>query len=108
MTYEELQKMLNQNTRTRHWTDLLNEREMETFSFLTIGFWPYQICEEMTITPRELKDLKAAIQKKLGLKSEIELLKLVASHFDGPGSLDFQQPARPSVAGPPCKCRRQA
>ena len=89
MTQEELNELLNQADRYRHWTDLLSERELEAFSLFTIGFWPEQICEEMAIHPRELKRLKAGIQKKLGLRSEIELLNLVAANFDGPGSLDL-------------------
>src|SRR5262245_37972767 len=88
MTQEELDRILKQAHRYRHWTDLLSEQELEAFSFFTMGFWPHQICEEMAICPRELKRLKAAIQKKLGLKSEVDLLKLVAAYFDGPRSLN--------------------
>jgi hypothetical protein len=62
---------------------------LEVFSLLTMGFWPEQICEEMAIRPQDLKKLKRDIQKKLGLGSEIELIKFLAAHFDGPGSLSL-------------------
>ena len=88
MKEEELNRLLAQTARYRHWSDLLSEQELEAFSFFTMGFWPHQICQKMAIRPRDLKRLKAAIQRKLGL-SEIALLNFVAAHFDGPGSLDF-------------------
>ncbi|MCI0534117.1 MAG: LuxR C-terminal-related transcriptional regulator [Verrucomicrobiales bacterium] len=100
MTQEELNRLLNKAARHRHWTDLLSERELEVFSFFTIGLWPHQICERMAIRPRELKRLKATIRKKLGLRSEIELLNLVAAYFDGPGSLNLARWASKEGAAP--------
>jgi len=84
MTQEELCVLLKQADRRRHWSDLLDERELEAMSFLTIGLWPRQICDEMAITSRQFRKLQRSIQKKLGLRSEIAFLQFLAAQLHVP------------------------
>jgi DNA-binding CsgD family transcriptional regulator len=55
--------------------EALDDREMEVFSILSQGYSSGQIESEFHIKPGELKRLKGSIQRKLGLKNEVQLLQ---------------------------------
>ena len=63
--------------------DALNNRELELFSILSQGYSTRQIHSEFGIAPAELQKLKEAIQKKLGLKSDVQLIQAAARHARG-------------------------
>ncbi len=56
----------------------LEEREIEVLSMLSQGLSGGQMCREMGIEGEELVLLKREIQKKLGLKNEVELVRFAA------------------------------
>jgi len=87
MTPEELARALAQNTAAfQSGLDVLNDRELEVFSILSQGYSVGQIQAEFGIVPRELKRLKTAIQKKLGFKTEVQLLQAAARHRQNSGT----------------------
>ena len=79
MTRQQLAELLA-DSETRSELDLLNEREIELFSMLSQGTASHLISREMGIAPEDLPKLKTSIQKKLGLKNDIQLLQFAAKH----------------------------
>lgn len=79
MTPEELVSLLDAQ-KEKSELELLEDRELELFSFMSQGNCTAMICEEMAIDADSLVWLKKSIQKKLGLKNELELQKFAAMH----------------------------
>jgi DNA-binding CsgD family transcriptional regulator len=85
MTPEQLAQFLAQQNQPGDASDLdrLDEREMEVFSILSQGYTASQIQSEFGIDRARLAATKQSIQKKLGLKSELELLRRIARYTHG-------------------------
>jgi DNA-binding NarL/FixJ family response regulator len=85
MKPEELNRLLAKDTAGSFKSDLdvLDERELEVFSILAQGYSGSQIQSQFGIAPPELKQIKQRIQKKLGLKDEIQLLRRVVKELKG-------------------------
>ena len=79
MTREQLTELLA-DTETRSGLDLLGDREIELFSLLSQGTPWHLIAREMGLEQDEMAKLKAKIQKKLGLRSDVHLLQFAAKH----------------------------
>jgi len=62
--------------------DILDDRELEVFSILSQGYSNSQIDSQFGIDPKQLKQIKARIQKKLGLKNEVQMLQLAAKQSE--------------------------
>jgi two-component system, NarL family, invasion response regulator UvrY len=60
--------------------DVLTGREMQVCSLLLAGHRPAQIARELFITPKTVHTFRYRIFEKLGIRSDIELAKLAASH----------------------------
>ncbi len=60
--------------------DVLDDRELEIFSILSLGYSSTQIETEFGVTRAETKRLKASIQRKLGLSTEVQLLQAAVRH----------------------------
>jgi DNA-binding CsgD family transcriptional regulator len=82
MTREELERLLVQQSKSgaNSALDALNERELEVFSILGQGYSSRQIESEFGFNRVELAALKTAIQKKLNLKTEVQLLQFAVKH----------------------------
>jgi DNA-binding CsgD family transcriptional regulator len=77
MSPEQLARLLA-NEKHSSPLDALNERELEVFSLIGQGYTAGQMDSEFGIAPPRLKATKLAIQKKLGLKNEVQLLQFAA------------------------------
>lgn len=80
MTREELARLLAKENDTQSELDSLEEREMEVVSMLASGLPEAQMCLEMGIDRQELNALKKRIQKKFGLRDEIQLMRFAAKY----------------------------
>jgi DNA-binding CsgD family transcriptional regulator len=78
MTPQQLQQLLSGEkvNALKSDLDMLDERELEVFSILSQGYSNSQIDSQFGIPPKQLKEIKERIQKKLGLKNEVQLLQL--------------------------------
>ena len=82
MTPEELARLLSREGQSSSSSalDVLDEREFEVFSILSQGYSASQIESEFGIDRTALAALKKSIQRKLNLKSEIQLLQYAVKH----------------------------
>lgn len=80
MTPEELARILSKDdaSRLRSSLDALDDKELELFSLLGQGYSSSQIHSEFGFRPKQLKELKLRIRKKLGLKSDMAVARLAA------------------------------
>jgi len=80
MTREQLAQWLTQHDKCPRDSkfDTLNEVELEVFSILSQGYTAAQIHTQFGFAPARLSQLKRSLQKKLGLKNELQLLRLAA------------------------------
>jgi DNA-binding CsgD family transcriptional regulator len=86
MTPEELARALAQNgPGSQSALDALDDRELEVFSILSHGYSTGQMQSEFGIAAPELKRLKRAIQKKLGYRTEAQLLQAASRYVSGGG-----------------------
>lgn len=77
MRPEDVARFLAQDSKGQRQSELelLTEQELEVFSILSQGYSSSQLCSEFGFDSTALKKIKSSIQKKLGLRSEIELLR---------------------------------
>jgi DNA-binding NarL/FixJ family response regulator len=75
MTRQQLDQILSEEENVQSTLDVLDNREVEVFSLLSQGYSSNNICRELQISLDELARFKAAIQKKLNLKNEIQLFQ---------------------------------
>jgi DNA-binding CsgD family transcriptional regulator len=78
MTRQELDRCLAQGKLEPPELKALNDRELELVSLMSQGNGGQQIAREMGLDPDQLIKLKARVQKKLGLRDEVELVQFAA------------------------------
>jgi two-component system, NarL family, invasion response regulator UvrY len=84
MSPEQLKQLLSDDSETtfRSELDVLDERELEVFSILGQGYSASQVQAEIGVAPPEFRVFKQRIQKKLGLRTEAELLRKAVQHVN--------------------------
>jgi len=81
MTQQQLARLLSSDSRgPGSALDVLDDRELEIFSILSQGYSAGQIELELGMAASEVGALKRRVQKKLGLKSELQLLQAAARY----------------------------
>jgi len=75
MTMEQLSRILADEDATQSALDVLTDREVEVLSLLSQGASSRRICEEMQLSPEDLGAYKERMQRKLGLKNELQLFQ---------------------------------
>ena len=80
MTREQLAQLLSSEDHAHlaSGVDVLNEPELEVFSMLSQGYTAKQIEDQFGMHPKRIAELKQSMQKKLGLKNDLELLRYIA------------------------------
>ena len=84
MSPDRLKQLLNQSPPASFTSelDVLTEPELEVFSTSRHGCSTSQIEAEIGVAPPELRDLKQRIRKKLGLKTEAEVVRKAMAHVN--------------------------
>ena len=78
MTMEQLSQILADEDATQSALDALTDREVEVLSLLSQGASSRRVCDEMMISTEDLGAFKEKIQRKLGLKNELQLYQFAA------------------------------
>ncbi|HYE30287.1 MAG TPA: LuxR C-terminal-related transcriptional regulator [Methylomirabilota bacterium] len=82
MTREQLDQLLSKAPPPQQNPKLeaLSDRELELYSMMSQHYPGSQICEELGVTRDELVVRKAELQKKLGLKDQVQLVQFIAKN----------------------------